>query len=59
MNDAPGALEWEDLVLRHIGFIHGLIFEKLNEFYDLFRWQSWQDDVILIRDLVFICHYGQ
>lgn len=47
---APDTLEWDDLEISYSEFIAWISSSNLNEFYNLFKWQSFQRD---IRDIKF------
>jgi len=42
---APDSLEWEDLEISYAEFIQWLAEGNLDLFYELFRWDSWKEDV--------------
>ncbi|AKF95920.1 DUF2625 family protein [Brevibacillus laterosporus] len=42
---APDSLEWEDLEISYTQFIQWLAEGNLDLFYELFRWDSWKEDV--------------
>lgn len=44
---APDALKWENLNIYYANYIDWLINsnEDVNKFYELYRWNTWKDDV--------------
>ena len=44
---APDALKWENLNIYYANYIDWLINsnEDVNKFYELYRWDTWKDDV--------------
>ena len=44
---APDALKWENLNIYYVNYIDWLINsnEGVNKFYELYRWDTWKDDV--------------
>lgn len=48
---APDALKWENLNIYYANYIDWLINsnEGVNKFYELYRWNTWKDDVSNIR----------
>jgi len=41
---APDTLEWENLNFGYSGFLNWLFHGNIRQFYEPFKWQSWQED---------------
>ncbi|NUU77740.1 DUF2625 family protein [Paenibacillus xylanilyticus] len=46
---APDTLEWESTELAYSGFINWLANGNLEQFYQTFRWNGWQNDLTQIQ----------
>lgn len=42
---APDTLEWEDTGKGYTDFINWVFHGDLNKYYELFRWESWKEDL--------------
>jgi len=44
---APDSMEWENLEIKYSDFLNWLVNskDKVNMFYELYRWDGWQTDV--------------
>ncbi len=45
---APDTLQWQDLGLAHVSWLHWMVGGHLDGFYSQFRWAGWADHLHLV-----------
>jgi hypothetical protein len=43
---APDTLEWEDLEMGYADFIKWSLTGNMAQFYESFRWENWEEEVV-------------
>ncbi|MFM2377387.1 MAG: hypothetical protein RLZZ165_2484 [Bacteroidota bacterium] len=46
---SPGTLEWEPLEIKYSEFVDWCFHDDLDDFYDGYRWEGWEEEVPLLN----------